>query len=337
MFCGLSKPLVGAVVALALVLQAACPIAKMRESPASASPSPAPQTIPLIAYLHDGDLWVMGSNGESPRRLAAAPEGEAINEFVWSGDGQRIFYLVGLKLQSAAPSSGKTGPMTELSLPPGTAIDRLELARDGETLIAHCLDENAAPALFSLAKGGREVRELAVDQYEALAPARLVTIRRYGEMSVSPDQRQVLFKAPVGPDEELFVADIETGARRQLTELDKIEGFEQSAQEVGRRILEAAWSPDGRYVIFNPAQVCSETGLCYGKLYVVGAWGGSMTQLSREMMVTVPVEWKMSADALTYDDGSEILVSDVHGVTRRLAEGGSPRWQPAVPAALVAK
>jgi hypothetical protein len=55
------------------------------------------------------------------------------------------------------------------------------------------------------------------------------------------------------------------------------------------------------------------------------------------MMVTLPVEWKMSENVLIYDDGSEILVSDVHGVTRRLTEGSSPRWQPAVPASLAAK
>jgi Tol biopolymer transport system component len=324
-----------AVALAALILQAGCPLKPGRQ--ANSSPSPAPQATPLIAYLREGDLWVMGSGGESPRRLASAPEGEAINEFIWSSDGQRIFYLVGFRLLNVLPSSGKSEPVAEISLPPGTTIDGLELARDGETLLAHCLDANAAPVLFSPTKGGHEVRELAIDQYEALAPARPVTIRRYGQMSVSPDTRQVLFKAPVGPNEELFVADVETGARRQLTELDKIEGFEQSAEEVGRRILEAAWSPDGRYVIFNPAQACSDTGLCYGKLYVVGAWGGAITQLSHEMMVTVPVEWKMREDLLTYDDGSEILVSDVHGATRRLAEGSSPRWQPAVPAAVAAK
>jgi len=279
----------------------------------------------------------MGSGGESQKRLVAAPEGEAINEFQWSGDGRRIFYLVGMKLYSTNPADGKTESMAELGLPPGKTIDRLELARDRETLIAHCLDENASPVLFSVANGGREIHELAVDQYEKLAASRPATIRRYGDMSVSPDARLLLFKAPVGPNEELFVSDIETGAKRQLTQLDQVEGFEQSAQEVGRRILEAGWSPDGKYVIFNPAQACSDTGLCYGKLYVISAWGGSVTPLSREMMVTLPVEWKAGEDVIIYDDGSEILLSDVHGVTRRLAEGSSPRWQPTPPATLAAK
>jgi hypothetical protein len=133
----------------------------------------------------------------------------------------------------------------------------------------------------------------------------------------------------VGEGEELFVADTETGARIKVTNQYELSGFEESVEtEGGRRVIEATWSPDGRFIIFNPMQSCSETGLCYGRLFLVDSWGGAQLQLSIDMMINLPNEWASDGMLLVYDDGARIVVADTNGNPRALAGGHHPKWQP---------
>src|SRR5262249_41668397 len=146
--------------------------------------------------------------------------------------------------------------------------------------------------LYAMTIGQHEARELAIDQYSALLPQRAPVVRNIGEMSVSPNAQWALFKGVVGTGEELFIANVETGARMQITNLYVLGGFEESvATEGGRRVIEATWSPDGRHVIFNPMQYCSDIGLCAGRLFLVEGFGGAQLQLSVETMVNLPAEW----------------------------------------------
>jgi hypothetical protein len=311
----------------------ACLVAPDKESIATPQPSPTPKPIPLIAYLSEGSLWVVQADGANARPLVAAPESVAINALAWSADGSQIYFSVGLKFFSVALSERKVERAGELSAPPGTTIDRLELARDGATLIAHALEMtaafNATPKPFAVTIGRREARELTVDEYQALARAQSVIVRGFEDLAVSPDATHLLFKQVSGQATQLFVADLETGARRQVTELNALDGFEESASAGGeRQILEAAWSPDSRHLIFTPAQSCSETGLCYGRLYLVSAWGGPAYQLSRDMTVSLPAEWNREGTLLVYDDGGQVLLANTRGQIKRLAEGNQPRWQP---------
>lgn len=302
-----------------------------RSAAPGASPSPVPtrKLEPYIAYLYEGDLWVIRSDGTDQRMLAAAPEGETIQDFVWAAEGDRLFFSIGLKIFEVNLQNGNVASAGELTSRPGFVIDRLEMGRDGKTIVIQALGADASPRLFALTIGGRDSRELTVDEYASLIKQRPPVIRGIGEMSVSPDGGRVLFKDVVGDGEELFVADAETGARIKITNLNELSGFEDSVQaEGGRRVIEATWSPDGRYIIFNPMQSCSESGLCYGRLFLVDAWGGQQLQLSIEMMINLPVEWASDNKLLVYDDGSRVVVSDTKGNPRALAEGHYPKWRP---------
>jgi hypothetical protein len=292
--------------------------------------------------LNDGDLWVVRSDGSDQRVLAAAPEGETIRDFIWAADGSRIYFAIGLQLFEVVLQTGNVASAGELAAQPGITIDRLELGRDGKTILIQALDDPQlrprpqfqaeAPRLFAAPIGSRDSRELTVDEYGALARRRPAVIRNFGEMSVSPDGQRLLFKDLVGNGEELFVAEVETGARIRITNLYELTGFEESVESEavtsGRRVIEAAWSPDGRYVIFNPMQSCSETGLCYGRLFLVDSWGGAQLQLSIEMMIDLPMEWSRDSRWLVYDDGSRVVVADTNGNPKALAEGHHPKWQP---------
>jgi hypothetical protein len=327
-----SQMIVRAFLGLWAVALAACVTAPQSGPKAPLQASPTPKPSPLIAYLYEGGLWVMEVSGANARPIVASPEGEAINAYVWSLDGSRIYFSVGLKLFAVSLRDRKLEEAGELMEPPGTTIDRLEVARDGETLIAFVLpamaEFNALPMPFAIAAGQHAARQLTVDEYYALAQPQSVAIRSLNDLAVSPDGRSLLFKETVGGAAQLFISDIETGARRQVTDLNALDGFEESATLSGeRQILEAAWSPDSRYIVFNPAQSCSETGLCYGRLFLVSAWGGPQFQLSREMVVGLPMEWNGEGTLLTYDDGGQVLLADTQGQIKRLAEGNRPRWQ----------
>jgi len=289
----------------------------------------APKPKPYIAYLEDGDLWVIQSDGMNQRVAAAAPEGETIQDFVWAADGSRLYFSIGLQIFEVVLATGNVASAGALGARPGVTVDRLEMGRDGKTILIQALDADASARLLALTIGRSDSREIAVDEYSAAIKPRPPVIRGIGEMSVSPDGRRVLFRDIVGTGEELFVADMETGARLKVTNLYELSGFEESVEtEGGRRVIEATWSPDGHYIVFNPMQSCSETGLCYGRLFLVDAWGGAQLQLSIEMMINVPGEWANDNKLLVYDDGSRIVVADTNGNPRALASGHHPKWQP---------
>jgi Tol biopolymer transport system component len=299
----------------------------------SLSPQATPKPKTYIAFLRDGDLWMIQSDGANQRLVTAGPEGEAIQDFIWGADGGRLYFSTGLRLFEVILQTGNLASAGELIAPPGAAIDSLEMARDGKTIIVRTLDANGPARLFAVTIGERGSRELTVDEYNSMIEPRPLIVRDMGALSVSPDGRLVLFKDVVGTGEELFVADAETGARVKVTNLYELNGFEESVEtEGGRRVIAATWSPDSRYIIFNPMQSCSDSGLCYGRLILVDAWGGSQRQLSSEMMVDLPTEWmgEWSNDNyfLLYDDGARIVVADASGNLRTLAEGYHPKRSP---------
>lgn len=329
------------IIALSALSLTGCLNSLQKQGSAAPSPSPSPlpsvsrAPAPLVSFLREGALWVAPADGSATRQIVPAPTGDAINDHLWARDGKRILYSIGTKYFSAPVITGgeqKIEEIGSLTVPETTTIDHLELAREGNTIIAHALAEDAAlgisEKIYATDVGRSEARELSVDEYFQLAPVPLPRVRAFGELSTSPDNRLILFKELWGLDETLFIADAETGARLKIIDLSLIPDFENTGESAGgKRIIEAAWSPDSRFVIFNPAQSCSDT-LCYGRLFMVNVWSGVLYQLSREMTVNIPMEWSPDNRMLAYDDAGQIILADVSGQMRRLAEGNKPKFQP---------
>ena len=319
------------IVCITAFLLPACNTKHSTQKPAATSPTPTPtpKPKPFVAYLKDGDLWAIRSDGTDERVLTVSSEGETIQDFVWSLDGSRVYYVVGLKFYEVVVANGNIASAGELTAPPGVTIDRVEMSADGNTFVITAVDANTMTRFYALTIGQQEARELAIDQFNALIPLRPPVIKTVGEVSVSPDGNWLLFKDIVGAGEELFLASVETGARIQVTNLYQLGGFEESvATEGGRRLIEAAWSSDGRYIVFNPMQYCSEIGLCSGRLFLVEAFGGAQLQLSIDMMLNVPNGWNSEGNLLVYDDGSRVVAADTQGFPKALTEGHHPKWQP---------
>src|SRR5262249_60278146 len=102
--------------------------------------------------------------------------------------------------------NGNVASAGELTARPGIVIDRLEMGRDGKTIVIQALGADASARLFALTIGERESRELTVDEYASVIKQRPPVIRGIGEMSVSPDGGRGVFKKVVGDRRERVVA-----------------------------------------------------------------------------------------------------------------------------------
>lgn len=300
---------------------------------ASPTVSPAAPPLQFISYLKEGGLWIMKEDGSDNRQLVPAPEEAAISNQLWAPEGNRIYFNIDLNLHAYVVLEQKVENLGKLQVPEGLALDRLEFGNDHSTLLAYMIDTNdvlnSVPKIYAVTFNPLTARELTVDEYRALAPSQSSSIAKVGDLSVSPDGRFILFAEATDTDVQLFISDVETGNRHQITDLSLLDGFEPNAMpDGGRRIIEATWSPDGQHIVFIPAQSCSEFGLCSGKMYLVNAWGGTQLQLATALTASLSQEWKYDKSALVYDDNGQVVVSDTHGQVKTLAEGAQPKWQP---------
>lgn len=299
----------------------------------STSPSPTPKPLRQISYLKDGGLWLVKEDGSDNRQLVPAPEEASIANQIWARDGSRIYFNIGLNLHAYVLQEQKVENLGALAVPEGSALDRIELSADNQTLLAHTIDTNDAlnsvPQIYAVTFAPLAARELSIDEYHLLAPVRSSLITKAGDLSVSPDGRFILFAEATDKDVQLFVSDIETGNRHQITDLSLLEGFEPNAlPENGRRLLEATWAPDGHHIVFVPAQSCSEFGLCTGKMYLVDAWGGAQLQLAAAPTASLVQEWNQEKNLMVYDDNGQLVIADTQGQLRPVGEGSQPKWQP---------
>jgi hypothetical protein len=301
--------------------------------PASPEASLPAKPLPYISYLKDGGLWLTKEDGSENRQIVPAPEEAAIANQLWARDGSRIYFNIGLNLHAFVLQQQKVENFGVLEVPAGVALDRLELSNDSKTLLAHTIDTsdvlNSLPKIYAVTFYPLAARELSIDEYQTLAPVQSSIITQIGDLSVSPDGKFVLFAEAVAEDMQLFVSDIETGNRHQITDLSLLDGFETNAvPDGGRRLLEATWSPDGRHIVFVPAQACSEFGLCAGRMYLVDAWGGAQLQLATAPTAGLSQEWNQEKSLIIYDDNGQLMLANTQGQLKSLGDGAQPKWQP---------
>jgi serine/threonine protein kinase len=107
------------------------PTATFTSSP---SPSPTAKGLPniggadLIAFLNNNDIWVMGVDGSDLTQITKDGGGKI--DLQWSPDGQSLFYINGMCIQSVTVPGGEVTEIT--CFPAATYLEAFEISPDGK-------------------------------------------------------------------------------------------------------------------------------------------------------------------------------------------------------------
>ena len=216
----------------------------------------------LIAFSSSrfhSDIWLMGPNGEEPRKIVTANEGESINGVVWSPDSRRIIYER-FRVEPAGPRRDietrdlKGGqPSVVLSNPKlATAFGGgFWWLPDGRMLLADYLwniPDSLGERAPSLCLGDTNLWEIKVDARSGKPAGKPRRITHWTDFSLespnaSADGKRLVF-GRVSAQRDVYVGELEKGGThlkappRRLT-LDE------------RNDWPTAWTPDSKAVLFH--------------------------------------------------------------------------------------
>ncbi len=201
------------------------------------------------------EIWISGLNGEEPRKLAAAEEGQGFGSPVWSPDGQWVAYERRKRNGAAGvdtsiqiqPSSG--GPartlLAESSLPPShhfgcNGFDCLSWTREG-TFIFTVEENSGRPA----AKPSRSLWRIRVNPTGASPAGKPQELARWGDFGASSETTtadgRILAYVKGRLREDVYVTEINPrssglGTPIRLT-LDNHDSFPEAGERNDRSLL----------------------------------------------------------------------------------------------------
>jgi Tol biopolymer transport system component len=249
----------------------------------------------LAGHPHGFTLYLVGADGQQPRRLTACGDCEGVS---WSPDGSQIAvgrYVAGqLNVWVVDAKSGAMRRITDCQRPSATCgaagdLVQLQWSPDGQKIFFIRTGDNGG--LVSLGT----VRPDGSDQTELPIP----TDPRSATAQWSPDGRELAVNAANG----VYIVDA-AGTVRELTKLPDPQGI--------------AWSPDGRELAVDYA-----TGI-----YTVDADGKALARLA-EGRGTPPASgvfalaWSPNGKQLAY--GGSTGPMDVEGIWTTNADGSDTR------------
>jgi eukaryotic-like serine/threonine-protein kinase len=213
---------------------------QLREDAGRASVSPDAAHIAYIAGRSQSEIWVMGANGEGPKKLLQGALADRFLQVQWSPNGERIAYLKSRTEGDRPETSIETMPLaggissTFLNVP---ALRSFCWSSDGRVIYSmqepppNDKDMN----LWALRVDRSGVRPSG-------APQRITNWAGLSvlDLGVSLDGKHLVF-VNAGLENDLYVAELEgkggLGPPRRFT----LEG---------RSNLPSAWSPDGQTLFF---------------------------------------------------------------------------------------
>ncbi len=213
---------------------------KVRDDAGRASVSPDGAHIAYIGGRSLSEIWVMGANGENPRKLLEVARGDRFLQLQWSPDSGRIGYLKSHTDSDRSETAIETVPVAGgLSSALFTAPALRSFCWSSEHRIIYSVQE-PPPNDQSM-----NLWELPVDPSHAKAagaPRRITSWAGLSllDLSISTDGEHLVF-VNAGFQKELFVAGFESKG--------SLEPPRRLALE-GRNNLPSAWTPDGQALFF---------------------------------------------------------------------------------------
>jgi Tol biopolymer transport system component len=210
------------------------------------SVSPDGSLIAFTSNPNNSDIWLMGTDGEEPRKLVTADEGESLNSVVWSPDGRRIAYercRWGLGAQCSIESCDLKGgePAVVLSDP------KLAAGLGGFWWL---VDGRLIYSLGEVAKWPTDANlwEIEVNLRSgqpAGKPRRITNWTDFdlGAPNATADGNRLVF-CRIAAQSDVYIGDLEKGGTHLKTTPRRLTLDE-------RNDMPTAWTPDSKGVLFH--------------------------------------------------------------------------------------
>jgi Tol biopolymer transport system component len=266
-------------------------------------------------------VLAMDVDGSDVRKVAFDPAGPEFDG-AWSPDGEWIVYRDSTRgineddeiVVAAADGSERRNITNDPANDWGP-----DWSPDGTTIVFNSDREGGALRGYLVDPDGSDLRRLEIDSWVEYP-------------SFSPDGGEIVFMGDDGGDYEIFIADVATGATRQLTDSPGGDGW-------------PVWSPDGSTIALTserddcsflpPDQECWKSGEPndpYRDVWVMDPDGSNPRRVSAELAQFVA--WSPDSRYLLVSgralyvvrpDGTGRLELRADGIVRPL--GGIPDWR----------
>ena len=222
--------------------------------------SPDGSLIAFTSSLLSSDIWLMGVNGEEPRKIMNTGEGESLFSVMWSPDSQRIAYErfrsgpdgIRCSIESRDLKGGQ--PTVLLSDPKLAEVEsRQSAARAGFRGGAWWLADGRL--IYSLGEseprtGGRDTNlwEMSADAASGRATSKPRRITNWSDFSIAglnatADGKRLVF-CRVSEQPDVYIGDLDASGRRLKTTPRRLTLDERGDNPT-------AWTPDSKAVLFQ--------------------------------------------------------------------------------------
>ncbi len=214
---------------------------KLRDDAGRASVSPDGSQIAYVSGRSQSEIWVMGANGENPRKRLQGAAGDRFLQVQWSPDGKRVGYLKSRSDADKSEAALETVPLTGgIGSTILTAPELRSFCWSSDGRIIYSMQE---PPPNDRDMNLWELRVDALGVKASGAPRRITSWAGLSvlDLSASTDGKQLVF-VNAGFQSDLYVAGLEAKGGLETPRRFTLEG---------RNNLPSAWTPDGQALFFN--------------------------------------------------------------------------------------
>jgi Tol biopolymer transport system component len=211
----------------------------LRDDAGRASVSPSGAQIAYIGGRLQAEIWIIGADGEHPRKLLQAAPGDRFLQVQWSPDGKRIAYI---KLHNV----GEKSQTTIETVPASGGVSATTAADASLGSFWWCSDDRIIYSAVEPAPNSNDMNlwQIRVDRTgrKVSAPKRITTWAGVSllDLSASTDSKRLLV-VKAGFQRDLYVAQVR---KHQMM------GTPRRFTLEGRDEIPSSWTPDGQGLFF---------------------------------------------------------------------------------------
>ena len=212
---------------------------KLRDDAGRASVSPSGAQIAYIGGRSQSEIWIMGADGENPRKLLQAAPGDRFLQVQWSPAGNRIAYIKLHNDDEKSQTTIETVPVSggvSATILAGPSLGSFWWSSD-DRIIYSAVEPSPNSSDMNLS-------QIQVDRTgrKVSAPKRITTWAGVSllDLSASADGKRLMV-VKAGFQRDLYVAEVRK---------HRILGTPRRFTLEGRDEIPSSWTPDGQRLFF---------------------------------------------------------------------------------------